>query len=231
MKSPFRYFKTSPEIIRLAVMMYVRFPLSLRHVEDLLPPITEPSNYMDTYSSFADLAKHAEEGRDFEVRIQERLGTTVIIAPHGGGIEPGTSEIAEAIAGNDLSLYLFEGIRDENNRELHITSTRFDEPRCADLVADSPRAIAIHGEECPDETVFLGGRDQALLNRVRDSLAAAGFHVAKDSKPELHGLAEANICNRVQSKRGLQVELSNGLRSAFFSSLARAGRKTRSPAP
>lgn len=36
MHNPFRYFKTSPEIIRLAVMMYVRFPLSLRQVEDLL---------------------------------------------------------------------------------------------------------------------------------------------------------------------------------------------------
>lgn len=35
-RSPFRYFKTSPAIIRLAVMMYVRFPLSLRNVEDLL---------------------------------------------------------------------------------------------------------------------------------------------------------------------------------------------------
>jgi putative transposase len=35
-RSPFRYFKTSPEIIRLAVIMYIRFPLSLRNVEDLL---------------------------------------------------------------------------------------------------------------------------------------------------------------------------------------------------
>ena len=35
-RSPFRYFKTSPEIIRLAVMMYIRYPLSLRNVEDLL---------------------------------------------------------------------------------------------------------------------------------------------------------------------------------------------------
>ncbi len=35
-RSPFRYFKTSPEIIRLAVMLYVRFPLSLRNVEDPL---------------------------------------------------------------------------------------------------------------------------------------------------------------------------------------------------
>ena len=34
--SPFRYFKTSPEIIRLAVMMYIRYPLSLRQVEDIL---------------------------------------------------------------------------------------------------------------------------------------------------------------------------------------------------
>ena len=36
-RSPFRYFKTSPEIIRLAVMMYIQFALSLRNVEDLLP--------------------------------------------------------------------------------------------------------------------------------------------------------------------------------------------------
>ncbi len=35
-RDPFKYFRTSPEIIRLAVMMYVRFPLSLRNVEDLL---------------------------------------------------------------------------------------------------------------------------------------------------------------------------------------------------
>ena len=35
-KSPFRYFRTSPEVIRLAVMMYIRFPLSRRNVEDLL---------------------------------------------------------------------------------------------------------------------------------------------------------------------------------------------------
>jgi putative transposase len=34
--NPFKWFKTSPEIIRLAVMLYVRFPLSLRNVEDLL---------------------------------------------------------------------------------------------------------------------------------------------------------------------------------------------------
>src|SRR3954447_14701818 len=34
--SPFRYFNSSPEVIRLVVTMYVRYPLSLRNVEDLL---------------------------------------------------------------------------------------------------------------------------------------------------------------------------------------------------
>jgi putative transposase len=35
-KNPFKYFKTSPEIIRLAVMFYVQFPLSYRQVEEIL---------------------------------------------------------------------------------------------------------------------------------------------------------------------------------------------------
>ena len=36
MQNPFRYFNSSPEVIRLAVLMYIRYPLSLRQVEDLL---------------------------------------------------------------------------------------------------------------------------------------------------------------------------------------------------
>src|SRR5271156_1497050 len=36
MANPFRYFNSSPEVIRLVVMMYVKYPLSLRNVEDLL---------------------------------------------------------------------------------------------------------------------------------------------------------------------------------------------------
>jgi putative transposase len=36
MSNPFRYFNSSPEVIRLVVMMYVKYPLTLRNVEDLL---------------------------------------------------------------------------------------------------------------------------------------------------------------------------------------------------
>ena len=46
MANPFRYFNSSPEVIRLVVMMYVKYPLSLRNVEDrccqpkVSPPLT-----------------------------------------------------------------------------------------------------------------------------------------------------------------------------------------------
>ena len=36
MRNPSRYFNSSPEVIRLTVMLYIRYPLSLRQVEDLL---------------------------------------------------------------------------------------------------------------------------------------------------------------------------------------------------
>jgi putative transposase len=36
MRNPFRYFNGSPEVIRLTVLLYIRYPLSLRQIEDLL---------------------------------------------------------------------------------------------------------------------------------------------------------------------------------------------------
>jgi phage replication-related protein YjqB (UPF0714/DUF867 family) len=68
------------------------------------------------------------------------------VAPHGGGIEPGTSELADAIAGSDLSFYTFEGLKSSGNTDLHITSTRFDEPMCLTLLASSSVVVTLHGE-------------------------------------------------------------------------------------
>ena len=122
----------------------------------------------DRYRSFADLAAHEKEDLDFRIRSDERHGTAAVIAPHGGGIEPGTSELAEAIAGDDLSFYSFEGLKKRGNGVLHITSSRFDEPNALALVAASPAAVALHGElDCPDQVVFLGGLDKELGKRIQ----------------------------------------------------------------
>ena len=45
--TPFRYFNSSPAVIRLVVMMYVKYPLSLRNVEDLLAERVIPARFFD----------------------------------------------------------------------------------------------------------------------------------------------------------------------------------------
>jgi phage replication-related protein YjqB (UPF0714/DUF867 family) len=181
----------------------------------------------DKYASFAELAMSEIEGRDFQVRLRKRDGVAVVIAPHGGGIEPGTSEVADAIAANDLSFYAFEGIKAVGNRRnLHITSTRFDEPRCLDLVRASPQAISIHGEDSDGQVVYLGGRAVVTLGRIRESLRARGFRFETHESPHLQGLDRANICNQTSNGAGVQLELSNGLRRSFFESLSKSGRNS-----
>jgi phage replication-related protein YjqB (UPF0714/DUF867 family) len=150
----------------------------------------------------------------------------VLVAPHGGGIEPGTSEIAEHIAGEDLSLGLFEGRKPRGNGVLHITSTHFDEPRCLALVRSAQNVIAVHGERGDAPTVYLGGLDTVLAEAVRTSLVAAGFHVETHADQRLQGTVSRNICNQGVRGVGVQMEIAAGLRRTFFKSLRANDRAT-----
>lgn len=60
-RSSFRHFKTSPEIIRLAVMLYIRFPLSLRNVEVLLHKRGFDSSYETMRFCWNHLARYLDE--------------------------------------------------------------------------------------------------------------------------------------------------------------------------
>jgi phage replication-related protein YjqB (UPF0714/DUF867 family) len=178
----------------------------------------------DTYSGFDELKQHEEEGRDFDIKLRNVGSSIVIVAPHGGGIEPGTSEIADAIAGAEFSFYAFEG-RKTNSRILHITSTRFDEPKCLTLIREARTVITVHGRDAPGKVVLLGGRDLALGTRVEGELKKAGFTTTKNDEPAFQGLSSQNICNLGKSGAGVQLELSLHLRRAMFKSLSREGRK------
>jgi len=181
---------------------------------------------MDMYRNFAELGETEIEDIDFRIFAVKREGSsTVIVAPHGGAIEPGTSEVAKVVANNDLSLATFEGIKPENNKRLHITSTNFDEPRCVKLVQDSDNVVVIHGEGSPELSVFLGGRDNDLGAQLKAALERHCYAVKTHRNPELQGLASTNICNRGRHSAGVQLELSSGLRLTFFQSLTTKGRK------
>jgi len=165
----------------------------------------------DRYPDFATLAAAHEQDRDYRITVQDRGTCVAILAPHGGTIEPETASIARAVAGDDLSFYLFEALRAGAHGDYHITSHRFDEPRALALVAGADTSIAIHGrKDDGTDTVWLGGRDEILRDAVGDALRAAGFGAALNTA--LPGVHPSNICNRTRSGTGVQLELPRSLR-------------------
>jgi phage replication-related protein YjqB (UPF0714/DUF867 family) len=170
----------------------------------------------DRYNSFIDLAANERLDIDYRIRVLDRGSEAVILAPHGGWIEPKTSEIAEAISGTVFSFYAFESARNAPHGHFHITSHRFDEPMALALVSRSWTAIAIHGRRDEgNDAVWLGGRDIGLSEAVGASLRDAGFMAELNER--LPGLEEGNICNRTRSGKGVQLELSLRLRHRLVS--------------
>jgi phage replication-related protein YjqB (UPF0714/DUF867 family) len=181
----------------------------------------------DKYPCFAALERHERSGIDYRLVARRAQPAFAIIAPHGGGIEPGTSEIADAIATASHSFSTLEGLKSRDNTDLHITSTNFDEPMCLTLLAHSNVVVAIHGEEstADGEGVFVGGLDVGLGQLIGAALTQAGFDVRRHPDPQLQGRDPKNVCNRGTSGAGVQLELSKAVRQTMFRSLSSEGRK------
>ena len=169
---------------------------------------------MDLYKNFQELAKN-EQG-NFEIECIDRGSNITIIAPHGGKIESYTTEIAKKIANNTFNYYSFIGRKNENNfKDLHITSTNFNEPKALNLVKKSEVVIAIHG--CKDiknyqdygKHIFIGGRNKKLKDTLEKLLIANNFSVNRDKFP---GKEPNNICNQGTTKAGIQFELTYSFR-------------------
>lgn len=170
----------------------------------------------DRYRTFDELVANERLGIDYRIRVEDRGTPFVILAPHGGWIEPHTSEIAEAIAETDLSFYAFQALKDGPHGDFHITSHNFDEPKAIDLVGRSWTAVAIHGRRNEGrEAVWQGGRATALRDGIGATLRNAGFEA--EANERLAGLDRANICNRTLSGEGVQIELARSLRRRLAS--------------
>jgi phage replication-related protein YjqB (UPF0714/DUF867 family) len=177
----------------------------------------------DRYRNFAALAE-SESKHAYAIHVEKRRSPVLVVAPHGGGIEPGTSEIALAISGDEFSYYSFDGKKQNGNSDLHITSTNFDEPKCLELLESADVVVAVHGEDGADAVAYLGGAHEHAVRLLGAQLEAAGFCIKRHSNPSLQGLRPRNICNLGRLKKGVQLELSRGLRQGFFKSLAQEDR-------
>ena len=174
---------------------------------------------MESYHFFKALALNETREKDYRVRKRYGKSGIAVMAPHGGGIEPGTTEIAEAIAGEDHTFYTFSGLKKKNNAILHITSNQFDEPIGLKIANSANIILTIHGCKENETIVFLGGRDQQLKDRIQKALLEANVPVRESLR--FSGKNPSNICNQGRRRMGVQLEISAGLRHKIFYGLSR----------
>lgn len=182
---------------------------------------------MDKYKNYKQLRWDEQEGTDYQIQLREGTSGIAVIAPHGGGIEPGTMELADEIADCLHTFYCFEGIKQTRNSDLHITSENFDEPQGVRIVKKSKAVLALHGCKEDEEVVYLGGKDNDFKEKIKKALIQAGFTVEKSPRPALQGRSQRNLCNRCRPVGGVQLEISKGLRKKMFLNLTRQGRRLR----
>jgi phage replication-related protein YjqB (UPF0714/DUF867 family) len=181
------------------------------------------------YRNFSELAQHEEEGFDYLIRHRSGSSGVLVMAPHAGGIEPGTGDIADALAGSEHAFYCFKGLKKSGNHILHITSNHFDEPRAVRLLGEARWVLTVHGCREAAPLVWVGGRALRQGDTLIKALKGIGISAGRSVDPALRGLQSENICNRGCSGAGVQLEISRGLREMLFSHLFR--RRLRHPTP
>ncbi|MFF4225869.1 poly-gamma-glutamate hydrolase family protein [Streptomyces abikoensis] len=169
---------------------------------------------------------------------------TSVIAPHGGNLEDGTSELCLAIAGYApedpttrygsgggpaYDYWMFDVLATDSRavQQMHVTSTHCDDPAALAIVGGSRHAVSVHGCKNPggsgtQKLIQIGGRDATLKKNLYDALRDRLGSGVTLTLPDggLDGDEPLNICNRTYSGAGGQLELSTDLRKAMFGDFA-----------
>lgn len=155
-------------------------------------------------------------------REYSRLGGNVgILALHGGGIEPGTEQLARYLfEQTGASLYIFSGRLASDNRTLHIPSHLTGvSPRLRRFLEHVDTAISLHGHRRDECEVYVGGQNRELARRISQGIGTAlgsEYRVLECGEEMPEGLEGTSPDNSVNSprKKGVQIELPSRLRKA-----------------
>ncbi|WP_436855906.1 poly-gamma-glutamate hydrolase family protein [Staphylococcus caeli] len=188
-----------------------------------VPAITNPvletpveTSKPDYYKSMTDLYNDTKEGIDWKKDTRNLGSRVLIVAPHGGNIEQGTSELTKLVANDgNYDYFSFEAIRPSNNTQLHVTSTHYDDATLHEMIEDRTATISIHGAQGDEPIVYLGGAKSPLRDAIQSQLESKGF-VVKVPPEYLGGANNNNFINKVDGSTGVQLELTTALRKAFF---------------
>ena len=143
-----------------------------------------------------------------------------LLAIHGGSIEPNTDRCLwltqQFLPVGAVNSYQFVSLlpflpNEYGNGTLHITSTQFDDPRAYGVVSHCPYVVSFHGCKGKTPEILMGGRDKKLKEELAQFYEQAGLVVQTDGHP-YKGINKQNICNRGLTSKGVQIELTTGLR-------------------
>jgi phage replication-related protein YjqB (UPF0714/DUF867 family) len=162
---------------------------------------------------FAAVVLAAVKGVDYAIEVRESGGYVAVVALHGGGIEPLTGELADAIAGAGHNLYLFRGLRESGNDALRVSPLRAQEMRLDNLIRRSKTVLSIAGAADVGRTVQVGGANEILRALLLQRLQEAGFEARPSETPGVDH-SRAYFFNQA-GLGGVQLELSAALRASL----------------
>lgn len=159
----------------------------------------------DVYRDFQALKAANTEGLDYSREVYYRGSPVAVFAPHGGDLEPLTSRLARETAGRDFNLYIFNSWHGRAG-DLHVTSSRFDDPAAVFIATSSVLALSFHAQADHGRWVCVGGSNREAGSLVARRLEAAGFSAVTPCA-RLPGTSQKNIVNRASSG-GVQLEVT-----------------------
>jgi phage replication-related protein YjqB (UPF0714/DUF867 family) len=173
----------------------------------------------DIYWSFNELIKTEKEWIDFTIDYKTNNPDIVIFTPHGWWIEPGTTEIVKGIAKDNFSYYTFNWIKKENNRILHITSEKFDEPKAKEIISKSKITISIHGCNWNEDMIYIWWMDDRLKKEIAEALNKHNLNTEIIYRWNFSWKGKNNICNTNYYNKWVQIELTRSIRKKMFDNL------------
>jgi phage replication-related protein YjqB (UPF0714/DUF867 family) len=197
----------------------------------MLDGLAEPRSYGEI------LQRNLVLGRDFRISFGDaNIEKCLLVVPHGGGIEPGTSEIMRAVAklGN-WAWYEFAGYLRQGNREaLHVPSTEFDEPTLLSLRLRAGFCVEFHGtSQTGSPLVYVGGTWDAgrrIMGGAINLFSEKHGINAVDPMSQISSLQEPTPAVRGKRADSVKLEFSRETRNLLFlPDASREARGRRSP--
>lgn len=169
----------------------------------------------DHYNSMRELKGYET---DWTIETNQNSHPVLSIAPHGGGIECGTSELALLVSQKlNCNFFTFKGQLPNGNSRLHVTSSHYNDQLALALTKQVDYTISIHGyRDTEEESTYIGGTNEELKGLIKKHLESRGFKILEAPK-HLAGKSRKNINNKNKFQSSVQLELSTKLRKSFFS--------------